>query len=155
MRTTLLLHITETGAGQHLMSDSQRKTDRTRKRRMRRRRRERLEGSHVVQSQIQLLAQGFTLQFLSVHLICTSSQRRTHTHETDRTKQAAEKDKNKTVRWTTSFNDHSSFTAMSEQQAILVRKPWLEHHFQAHSKSRSEINPMIHALTCRSYSLNI
>lgn len=60
------------------------------RRRMRmRRRRARLEGSHVVQSQIQLLAERFTLEFLSVHLICASSQRndrREHTH-TDRTTQ--------------------------------------------------------------------
>lgn len=122
MRTTLPLQITETGAGQHLMSDSQRKTDRTRKRRMRRRRRERLEGSHVVQSQIQLLAQGFTLQFLSVHLICTSSQRRTQTH-TRRTERNKQQKKTKIRPW--DGGPVSTITVVS-LQCLNNKQSWLE-----------------------------
>ncbi len=45
------------------------------------------------------------------------------------------------MRWRTNFNYHGCFTAMSEQQAILVRKPWLKHNFQAHSKSHLKWNP--------------
>lgn len=62
---------------------------------------------------------------------------------------SSRKRQNNTVRWRTNFNYHSCFTAMSEQQAILVRKPWLKHNFQAHSKSCYEMKPRIHALMCR------
>lgn len=51
-----------------------------------------LKGCHVVESQVQLLTEGFALQLLSIHLICISH---THTHSRGTVEEQTHRDRRK------------------------------------------------------------